>query len=153
MLTYIIIPVILITLNFIFISRSNRKRRYGVFPGRITLLLISITTIYYFSVLIFNGIQPAPSLKKQRKGTSLEVYQKELNQYLNQYNKREENLNTHLKYVNYLYKSSVIQGLIAFVFSLYGLATEPRRRRFYWITTASYAVSLSLVLIEHLLFV
>lgn len=142
------IAIILTLINAIIIKRSNRKRKYGIFPGRISLILISLLSSYYFTVIIVNTTnQSLPVLVKHKKEEALEIYQKELNEYINNYNTKEKNLATHFKYIHYLYSAVIIQGFIALLLAIYGLITIPRRRKFYWIISISYVLVLSILVI------
>ena len=152
MLALIIIILILLLSNFILVNRSKRKRKFGIYPGRLTVAILSVVSLYCFFVIITSTNQAAPIFKKGKKESSLIVYQNELNNYMKSYNEKEKGLTKQLKNIRYLYLSLIVQLFIALILSVFGLITVPRRKRFYWITTISYVLGLSVILIGDWLF-
>lgn len=143
----IVIPILLIIVNFYFIYKSNRMRRYGIFPGRISIVLTSALCIYYFLVVFSISNNQLPKVPPKKKAEiSNDTYQKELNEYWEAYAKKENKFSFHFNILQELYYATAVQIGISLICSAYGLITIKRRRDFYIITTGMFLVAIILAI-------
>jgi len=143
MLIKIIIIVFIFFINFYFIRKSNRKRRYGLIPGWISISLTTLVGISYFIIIITSTQKPIPEMSNKKKGESaLNQYQEELQVYMQHYNEREKKISTYLKFVDYLYFSAIVQFSLSWILGIYGLVMMDRRKLFYTYITIAYTIAL-----------
>lgn len=133
----------LIIINLYFIYKSNRKRKYGIFPGRISIIITSIFCIYYFIIVVMSTNNQIPKTPPKKKTEiSYEEYQKELNEYWNAYAKRENKLSIHFSILQQIYFATTVQMGIGLVCCIYGLIMIKSRKNFYLATTGLFLAAI-----------
>jgi hypothetical protein len=137
--------LLLIIPNFLFIRRSNRKKRYGIFPGRIsigmTILLLIMWGIIHFS---FHGTTQ-PTLGTFAKGShAVERYQDARSQYERDQEEDEERLQSLSPYFSVGLLVLKVQFFIAVSCIIFALATVSGRNRFYYVCLFLHVVGLVL---------
>ena len=133
MFTALIITLLLLTLNLPFLMWSNRKRKYGIYPGWISILTFIVLLGYYSSVIIFNSETERPTVKSFTKGDKgVLEYNKSIAKYAENNFKSEQKIAHYLSFVPYLFLATKIQCFIALILSIYGLLIVNNRNQFYW---------------------
>lgn len=131
----------LIAINLFLIIRSDRKKKYGIYPVWISAVVFASLLGYYVigNLIYINPERPAlTKTKNSYKG--LYNYEKKTKGYLYLNEKVEKNIVEYLKYNSYFFVAAKTQCLIAFIFSLIGLLFVEGRKNFYILTTISFLV-------------
>ncbi len=140
----LLVTLILLTLNLVLLYRSNRKRKYGIYPGWISIVIFVLFAGYYESGLIINSNFERPSVKNYRKNVEGSIkYRKSMSDYEYKNLQIEQKISEHRNYLTYFYIAAKIQCIIAICFSIFGLLFVTGRNKFYWIITSIYAVVIS----------
>ena len=129
--TNIVIFLILLALNSIAVLRSNRKRKFGLFPAQLFLFLFVAVwvgkIIVYFYVdkkaqdIQFSEVQVLSDFKDYVSKNSIGVFTKGL---------KTSSIKS-VYYLRYTIRVASIQSLIATLFSFYGLISVYHRNEFY----------------------
>lgn len=140
----LIFILILFALNVPFLIWSNRKRKYGIYPGWISILTFVLLLGYYSSVMIMNSRAEPPAVKSFKKGTAgMQAYNKSMLDYGQKNIEAEQKIAQYLNYVPNFFLAVKIQCFIAFSFSIFGLLYVSNRNRFYWMLILIYTIVLT----------
>lgn len=131
MILFFIVTGLLI-INILFVSFSDRKRRYGIYSSRIFQILFLSYCIYFFILLEYSDtkkiVPPSFSAVKKPK----KVVPKTNDIVFENKMEKKHNLKIHVNILSYLIKSILIQACIVVLFSIIGLLTINNRNKYYW---------------------
>jgi hypothetical protein len=140
--------ILLLAINFYLVHRSNRKRKYGVYPAWISSVLTAMFTLY--ALYIFYPSHPVlTDSAAETADISSSDYAAQSDSYAFQRTKLEEEarINSLSPALTILTKAVVIQYIIGILSALYGLIAIKGRKKFYFVCCSGYVLGFSLLFI------
>ncbi len=147
--TSIIVGICLIAVNLYYIRRSHRKRKFGIFPGKISFFVIGSFLAY----CIFT-FYPSSALSSQEEYNNVIAMSDGTSEYTGiPYEKAKADadmrINTLIPGVHFLLNAVVIQLGIGVSAAFFGLLTIPKRRSFYYLCLTLYAAGFIIVAVSN----
>ncbi len=134
MLLYIILAaVILIIFNLLLINRSERKKRFGIFPLYLSMFMTVLLILFTGTVRLATHPNSAPSMSDFEKGAhAKERFEEAMSQYEMAKQEDEDRQDSIGPYISIAFLVTRIQFCIAFVLGIFGLITVSGRSNYYY---------------------
>jgi hypothetical protein len=142
---YFLFATGILIFDVVIVYRNNRKRKFGIFPGYFTLILLFITGLFWFYTAFLNTTfdKPLPkSFKKDKIGYAL--YDEEQSKYAYKQEDAKRQIRASKPMLFLLLDGIKIQCIIALAFSLLGRMTVSGRNSFYHFLIVLYLAALGL---------
>jgi hypothetical protein len=144
MITYCLICLLLIIVNFTCIYFVRSSRTFAIYPGYVTVTLILILGAYLTVMMINASPTQPPQVKNYKNAAGLKKYEKDRSNFIYQNRQVQVLLSEQMKSMAFILQLLIFQCFLALIAAVIGSRLLLRLRRYYYWICALY-VSLILV--------